>query len=33
MLKPANPIYEEAAAFPGAGQTAWQCLAPGIQPV
>jgi NADPH:quinone reductase-like Zn-dependent oxidoreductase len=25
-LKPANLSYEEAAALPGAGQTAWQCL-------
>jgi NADPH:quinone reductase-like Zn-dependent oxidoreductase len=25
-LKPANLSYKEAAAVPGAGQTAWQCL-------
>ena len=32
-LKPANLTYEEAAAIPGAGQTAWQCLKKGkIQP-
>ncbi len=28
-LKPANLTYEEAAAVPGAGQTAWQCLKNG----
>jgi NADPH:quinone reductase-like Zn-dependent oxidoreductase len=28
-LKPANLSYEEAAAVPGAGQTAWQCLKKG----
>ena len=28
-LKPAHLIYEEAAAIPGAGQTAWQCLKKG----
>jgi NADPH:quinone reductase-like Zn-dependent oxidoreductase len=28
-LKPANLTYEEAAAIPGAGQTAWQCLKKG----
>jgi NADPH:quinone reductase-like Zn-dependent oxidoreductase len=28
-LKPANLSYEEAAALPGAGQTAWQCLKKG----
>jgi len=32
-LKPANLSYEEAAAVPGAGMTAWQCLKKGkIQP-
>jgi len=32
-LKPANLTYEEAAAVPGAAQTAWQCLKKGkIQP-
>jgi len=32
-LKPANLTYEEAAAIPGAGQTAWECLKKGkIQP-
>ena len=32
-LKPANLTYEQAAAIPGAGQTAWQCLKKGkIQP-
>jgi len=32
-LKPANLTYAEAAATPGAGQTAWQCLKKGkIQP-
>jgi len=32
-LKPANLTYEEAAAIPGAGQTAWHCLNKGrIQP-
>jgi NADPH:quinone reductase-like Zn-dependent oxidoreductase len=28
-LKPANLTYEEAAAVPGAAQTAWQCLKKG----
>jgi len=28
-LKPDNLTYEEAAAIPGAGQTAWQCLKKG----
>src|SRR5512136_1874302 len=28
-LKPTNLTYEEAAAVPGAGQTAWQCLKKG----
>ena len=28
-LKPANLTYEEAAAIPGAGQTAWRCLQKG----
>jgi NADPH:quinone reductase-like Zn-dependent oxidoreductase len=32
-LKPANLTYTEAAAVPGAGQTAWQCLKKGkLQP-
>lgn len=32
-LKPANVTYEQAAAIPGAGQTAWQCLKKGkLQP-
>jgi NADPH:quinone reductase-like Zn-dependent oxidoreductase len=32
-LKPANLSYAEAAALPGAGMTAWQCLKKGkIQP-
>jgi NADPH:quinone reductase-like Zn-dependent oxidoreductase len=32
-IKPANLTYEQAAAIPGAGQTAWQCLKKGkIQP-
>ena len=28
-IKPANLTYEQAAAIPGAGQTAWQCLKKG----
>jgi NADPH:quinone reductase-like Zn-dependent oxidoreductase len=32
-LKPANLTYEQAAAVPGAGMTAWRCLKKGkIQP-
>jgi NADPH:quinone reductase-like Zn-dependent oxidoreductase len=32
-IKPANLTYAEAAAIPGAGQTAWQCLKKGkLQP-
>ena len=32
-INPANLTYEQAAAVPGAGQTAWQCLKKGkIQP-
>jgi NADPH:quinone reductase-like Zn-dependent oxidoreductase len=32
-IKPTNLTYEQAAAIPGAGQTAWQCLKKGkIQP-
>ena len=32
-IKPANLTYEQAAAIPGAGQTAWQCLKKGrLQP-
>ena len=32
-LKPVNLTYEEAAATPGGGQTAWQCLKKGkLQP-
>jgi NADPH:quinone reductase-like Zn-dependent oxidoreductase len=32
-IKPANLTYKQAAAIPGAGQTAWQCLKKGkIQP-
>jgi NADPH:quinone reductase-like Zn-dependent oxidoreductase len=32
-LKPVNLTYEQAAAVPGAGMTAWQCLKKGnIQP-
>jgi NADPH:quinone reductase-like Zn-dependent oxidoreductase len=29
-IKPANLTYEQAAATPGAGQTAWHCLQKGI---
>jgi NADPH:quinone reductase-like Zn-dependent oxidoreductase len=29
-IKPANLTYEQAAAIPGAGQTAWHCLQKGI---
>jgi NADPH:quinone reductase-like Zn-dependent oxidoreductase len=28
-IKPTNLTYEQAAAIPGAGQTAWQCLKKG----
>jgi NADPH:quinone reductase-like Zn-dependent oxidoreductase len=32
-IKPANLTYEQAAAIPGAGMTAWQCLKKGkLQP-